>query len=170
MSPRALLWIPLCLALLPACGTVRMKPADFPVADAQIPALARDLQIAVRPRFSRTPLRELRITGTNPIVSDDEFTASLVERLSRTLRERGVTLDPDAPRSIEIQVVKVALQQDLSLFCVIDFNRWLGDGRVRGLQSRARSVSFRTACAAAVSQAAVETLRDPETLAYVNGE
>ncbi len=147
-----------------------MKPPDFRVEEAQIPALARDIRIAIHPRFSHTPLRELRITGANPIVSDDEFTAALVERLSRTLRERGVTLDPDASRAIEIQVVRVALQPDYAIFCVIDFNRWLGDGRVRGLQSRARSVSFRTACAAAVSQAVVDTLSDPETLAYVNGD
>lgn len=158
------------MALLPACGTVRMRPPEFPVADARVPALARDIRIAIRPRFSRTPPRELRLTGANPIVSDDEFTAALVERLSRTLRERGVTLDPDAPRSIDLQVVRIALQPDRTFFCVIDFNRWLGDGRVRGLQSRAKSVSSRKACAVALSEAVVDTLSDPETLAYVNGD
>ena len=78
-------------------------------------------------------------------------------------------VDPGAERYIEIRVVRVSLQPTMTFDCVIDFNRWLGEGRVRGLQSRANSWNFQNACNAALSQAAADTLNDPDTHAYLEG-
>jgi hypothetical protein len=53
---------------------------------------------------------------------------------------------------------------------VIDFNRRLGEGPLRGLQSRAKNGwDARKACSAAASQVIIDTLNDPAVREYLKG-
>ena len=124
----------------------------------------------MRARLTGDPKRKLSIAGPDVVVSEDEFTSALVNGLVQTLRQQSARVDPNAERSIEIRVVRVSLQPTMTFDCVIDFNRWLGGGRLRGLQSRASNWNFQSACTAALSQAAVDTLNDPDTKTYLEGK
>jgi hypothetical protein len=157
------------LALLTSGCTTPLHPKPFEVQQSSIPNLEARQPVAIRARLDGGPKRTLQIAGPDVVVSEDEFTTALVDRIIQTLRDRTVPLDPNSQRAVEFQVVRVSLQPTMDFDCVIDFNRKLGDGRLHGLQSRAKSWNFEKACAAAVSQAVVDALNDPDTRTYLEG-
>jgi hypothetical protein len=161
----SLLVLPLVLG---AC-TVQMRLVEAKIPDGAIAKLHAPNPIAVRPRLVGSAKRPLSIGSMTINVDEDQFSSELVNRVLGALRAQSVPLDPDAARSVELQVVRVALQPDSTFLCVVDFNRRLGDGRVRGLQSRSRNWNYETACAEALSQAVADTLSDPDTRAYLEG-
>jgi hypothetical protein len=156
-------------ALFTAACAAPLKPKEIEPQQASIQQVRTQHPIAVRARLTGDAKRKLSMAGPDVVVSEDEFTSALVNGLIQTLRQHSVRVDPGAERSIEVQVVRVSLQPTMTFDCVIDFNRWLGQGPVRGLQSRANSWNFQNACNAALSQAAADTLNDPGTRAYLEG-
>jgi hypothetical protein len=66
--------------------------------------------------------------------------------------------------------VRISIHPKPQYTCVIDFNRRLGSGPVRGLQSRAENGwDARKACSAAASQVVIDTLNDPSMRDYLKG-
>jgi hypothetical protein len=160
------LWaLPLVLG---ACA-VQMRLKESKIPDGAIAKLHATAPVSVRPRVVGSTKHALEIAGPNITVDEDQFSSELVNRVLEALLAQSVPVDPDAERSIELQVVRVALQPDRTFFCVIDFNRRLEDGRLRGLQSRSKNWNYETACGEALSQAVVDLLDDPETRAYLEG-
>jgi hypothetical protein len=160
----------LVVPLLAGACAVQMRLKDSEIPDGAIPQIHSTTPVAVRPRIVGTTKHELAIAGANVTVNEDQFSGELANRVLAVLRAQSVAIDPEAERSVELQVVRVALQPDMTFFCVIDFNRRLGDGRLRGLQSRSKNWNYETACAEALSQAAVDLLDDPDTRAYLEAK
>jgi hypothetical protein len=102
-------------------------------------------------------------------VDEDQYTTSVIERLAEQLREHGVRVESGADHVIEIQVVRISVHPKPQFTCVIDFNRRLGEGPARGLQSRAKSWAAPKACSAAASQVVIDILNDPSTRDYLKG-
>lgn len=94
---------------------------------------------------------------------------AIITRLAEQLRDRGVRTEPGADLLLEIQVVRISVHPKPQFTCVIDFNRKLGGGPVRGLQSRAESWDARKACSAAASQVVIDTLNDQTVRDYLKG-
>jgi len=104
-------------------------------------------------------------------VDEDEYTTAVITGLAQELRKHGVRVESGADYLVEIQVVRVSIHPKPQYTCVIDFNRRLGTGPVRGLQSRAeRGWDARKACEAAASQVVIDTLKDPSLRDYLKGE
>jgi hypothetical protein len=81
-----------------------------------------------------------------------------------------VRVERGAGRQVEMQVVRITIHMKPQYTCVIDFNRRLGEGPLRGLQSRAKSgMNARRACSAAAAQVVIDTLNDPLFREYLNG-
>ncbi len=79
-------------------------------------------------------------------------------------------VEPGSDRLVEIQIVRITIHMKPQYTCVIDFNRRLGSGPVRGLQSRAQNGwDARKACSAAASQVVIDTLSDPSLRDYLRG-
>lgn len=149
-----------------ACAT-HLRPGESEISAGAIPRIDATGSVAVRAAHAGAGERALPGPGVDVVVDDAEFAAELASRLSKQLQQNGVRIEADAERTIEIQVVRVSLHPEPTFTCVIDFNRRLGDAAVRGFQSRATNWNFERSCAAAVSQAVVDLLNDPSTLAYL---
>ena len=107
----------------------------------------------------------------NVSVDEDEYTTAVITGLAKELRKHGVRVESGADHLVEIQVVRVTIHPKPQYTCVIDFNRRLGTGPVRGLQSRTqRGWDARKACEAAASQVVIDTLNDPSLRDYLKGE
>lgn len=159
----------LLLSLALGACAVQMRIKDAKIPNGDIATLHASSPIAVRPRIVDGPKRKIAIAGPDVTVDEDQFSSELVNRVVEELRSQSVPVDPDASRSIELQVVRVSLQPDRTIYCVIDFNRRLGDGELRGLQSRAKNSNYETACGEALSRAVVDTLNDSTTRSYLEG-
>jgi hypothetical protein len=157
----------IALPLLAGGCAVHMQAAEGKIPEGAIPKLDVTTPVAIRPRIVGSAKHELPIAGANVTVDEVQFSSELANGVLEALRLQSAPVDPDAARSVELQVVRVALQPDRTIFCVIDFNRRLGDGRVRGLQSRSKDWNFQTACSDALAQAVVDTLNDPDTRSYL---
>ena len=149
------------------CATpLRIKEFDIP--EASIPSVVSSHVVSVDAIPLGRGRRVVPLAGPNVSVDEDEVGMAVASRMAEQLRQRGVTVEAGGSRVIAIQVVRVSLQPDRKIWCVIDFNRRLGGGRFFGFQSRAKSWSFEKACAAAVSQAVIDQLNDASTLAYLS--
>lgn len=156
------------ISLIISCS-VPLKPTTFE-AESLPYSLSSAYPLAVKAKLTGKQSYELEMAGPNISVNDDEFTNTVVDQLTRTLQKNGVFVDPNSNRIIEIQVVHIAVQPSGNMFCVIDFNRTLDDGRIRGLQARAGSWNYEKACKQALTNTVAELLKDSETVEYIAGK
>jgi hypothetical protein len=150
--------------------TTRLSPHDLDIEGISVPPLQNIKPVTIRAKLVGSKERELPLAGTDVIVNEDEFTAVLVERLIDTLKKNNVPVVSESERSIEIQVVRVSLQPDRTFYCVIDFNRKLGNGDFYGFQSRAKNWNFNTACEDALKNTVNDILNNQDTIKYLRGE
>ncbi len=154
---------------LESCST-RLDPKDLDIKSIVSPVLQNIKPVAVRAKTIGTKEKVLPIAGSDIIVNEDEFTQALAERLIATLKQNNVPVVPGADRVIEVQVVKVALQPDRTHYCVIDFNRRLGNDEFFGFQSRSKNWNYETACEEALNNTVTDLLSDQDTVKYLKGE
>ena len=99
-----------------------------------------------------------------------EFTDAAVRDLVQELQRQEISLTPEGTRRLELAVMHVDLVRKFGAFdCIVDYRVRTGDAAVRGLQARAAGANPRAACSAAVPMVAVETLKDPDVVAYLTG-
>lgn len=150
--------------------TSHLNPRDLDIQEISIPSLQNIKPVTVRARLIGSKKRELPLAGADVIVNDDEFSEVLVDRLIGSLKHNNVPVVPESERLIEIQVVRVSLQPDMTFYCVIDFNRKLGKGEFYGFQSRSKNWNFKTACEDALNNTVTDILNDQDTIKYLRGE
>lgn len=151
--------------------SIHLKPQDFEMKEFSVPDLHNIQPVTIQSRIIGAKDRSLSLPGsTIATVNEDEFTEVLVKRLKSIIEGKNVSIESRAKKSIEIQVVRVSIQPDRTMFCVIDFNRKLGDGEFYGFQSRSKHWSFITSCDNALRQAAIDTLADQDTIRYLKGD
>ncbi len=152
-----------------ACS-VRLNPDDFTQRYTDLPQLRNLQPLTVKVNLSGTKDKALPLAGPDVIINEDEFTNELAKRLKDNLEHNGVSVVPDSSRVIEIKTTHIALQPDRTIYCVIDFNRKLGDGAFYGFQARSKNWNYKTACDEALNQAVSLILNDSDTLKYLKGE
>jgi hypothetical protein len=135
-----------------------------------VPSLQNTKSISVKAHLVGTKKRAIPLPGVTVSVNEDEFTTVLVAKLTEALQRGNVTVLANSSRVVELQVVRVSIQPELTMHCVIDYNRKLGDGEFYGFQSRSNSWNFITACDEALQKAANKILSDPDTVSYLRGE
>lgn len=151
--------------------TSHLSPRDLDTQDVSTtPSLQNIKPVTIRAKLVGTKERVQPLAGTDVIVNEDEFTQVLVERLIESLKRNNVPVVPASERSIEIQVVRVSLQPDMTFYCVIDFNRKLGNGEFYGFQSRSKNWNYETACEDAIKTTVTDILHDQDTIKYLRGE
>ncbi len=150
------------------CITVPAPPGTFKIADEAIPSLGGG-PVELRAKLGLKGRRVISQGVSNLSVDEDLYTAAVISRLSEQLRKRGVRVELDADRSIEVGIVHITIHMKPQFTCVIDFNRRLGDGPLRGLQSRVKRWRADKACSAAAAQVVIDTLNDPSVRAYLIG-
>jgi hypothetical protein len=151
--------------------TSHLSPRDLDTQDVStIPSLQNIKPVTIRAKLVGSKERVQPLAGSDVIVNEDEFTQVLVERLIESLKRNNVPVVPASERSIEIQVVKVSLQPDMTFYCVIDFNRKLGNGEFYGFQSRSKNWNYETACVDALKTTVTDILHDQDTIKYLRGE
>lgn len=150
--------------------TAYLNPHDFNIERVEPLSLNIPRSISIRTNFVGTKERELPLAGVTVTVKENEFTKVLASGIKGALRRNKFVLDSNAEKSIEVQVVRVSLQPDRSIYCVIDYNCKLGDGVFYGFQSRAKNWSFITACENALIKAVSDILHEPNTVKYLQGE
>lgn len=158
------------IALICISCTAYLDPHDFDRENITAPSFQSPKPISVKARLVGTKERELPVAGATVIVNEDEFTKELVEQVSEALKNKNIQVVPHSDRVVEIQVVRVALQPDRTIYCVIDYNRKLGDGAFYGFQSRSKNWNFNTACNDALKEAANAILNEQTTIKYFKGE
>lgn len=157
---------PLLALAVAGCTTVLRPVAKLPDA-AQTPQLkvagavdVASLEVDPRPhRFAASPY--------SVDVHYADFTDATVRLLRLALERQGATLAPDG-RRLGVAVTYVSVVRSPStLACVVDYRVRLGAGGERGVQSRATSWSFTTACDAAVGAGVAAILRDPAVAEFL---
>lgn len=166
MKSRHLVW--LASVAMPLGCTLAAPPGSLDVSKAAIHSIEGG-PVELRGNFAMKGSHVISQGVGSLSVDDDEYTTAIITGLAEQLREHGVQVESGADRRIEIQVVQILIHPKPQLTCVIDFNRKLGSGPVRGLQSRAESWDGRKACAAAASQVVIDTLKDPVLRDYLGG-
>lgn len=156
------------LLLLAAC-TLPVKPKDSAIAPGAVTAFENAAPVAVRAVLVGRESRTIPVAGGKLVVNEDDFSGAMVSRMIAALETHGVPVEDASPRIIEIQVVRVSIHTTASFDCVIDFNRRLGGGPLRGMQARAGKWDIEKACGDATSQAAIEALMDADMRAYLTG-
>ena len=153
-----------------AACSFHMNPHDFDSEEIAffLPYHLKN-PIAVRAKLNNKPERELPLTGTDVFVKEDQFAEVIVERLKNTLKKQGAIIDPNSKKSIEIEVVRVSLMTTARIYCVIDYNRKLGDEEFYGFQSRFNEVSF-FGCNQAIDFAVTQILSDPGVINYLKSD
>jgi len=126
--------------------------------------------ITLRARPVGSKIREVPLPGASVTVNEDEFTDVLVDRMNEALKRKNIPVVSNSDRIVEIQVVRVSLQADRTIYCVIDFNRKLGDGDFYGFQSRSKNMNFITSCDEALTRAANDIFNNQETITFLKGE
>jgi hypothetical protein len=157
-------------ALLNVSCTTTLNPKDFESENLATPNFMGVKPLAIKAKMTGNKATEAPLPGGNVLISEDEFTQALVDRLIETLKRSNAPIIPASERSIEIQVVKVSLQPTNTIHCVIDFNRKLGKEEFYGFQSRSKNWSYETACEEALKDAVNDVLTDRNTLRYLKGE
>lgn len=151
--------------------TSHLSPRDLDTQDVSTtPSLQNIKPVTIRAKLVGSKERVQPLAGTDVIVNEDEFTQVLVERLIDALKHNNVPVVPASDRSIELQVVRVSLQPDMTFYCVIDFNRKLGNGEFYGFQSRSKNWNYETACEDAIKTTVTDILHDQDTIKYLRGE
>lgn len=150
--------------------TARLDPTDFDTKTISAPVLQNARTVTVKAKLTGAKDRELPVPGGDVVVNEDEFTEVMVKRMIDVLKNNNVSVIPTSDKVIEIQVVKVSLQPDRTMYCVIDFNRKLGGGEFYGFQSRSKNWNFETACEEALNNAVADILADRATVQYLRGE
>jgi hypothetical protein len=109
------------------------------------------------------------LPGRKMTVDLQEHTEALVERVRAALADQGVTVAPEAPITMELEVVYVNILPQMRFHCLVDFTVRAGNGYVRGHQARDKSGNAEKACNAALSRAAFELLADEQVQRYLAG-
>lgn len=157
-------------ALLNVSCTTTLNPKDFEIGNFATPNLMGIKPLAIKAKIAGKKATETPLPGGNVLINEDEFTQALVDRIIDKLKRSNAPIIPASERSIEIQVVKVSLQPTNTIYCVIDFNRKLGNEEFYGFQSRSKNWNYKTACEEALNNAVNDVLIDQNTLCYLKGE
>jgi hypothetical protein len=160
------------LAVLAAAGcTTTLEPREL---EGRIEAPWR--ATSAEPVFVTTPpegsmgWEKRRVSTTTIRWNDQDFAEEIVARLREELGQMGVPVQEGAARVIELEGVRVSILVALRNHCVIDLNRRLGEGPLRGYQSRGSGSSVEKACQEALSNAVLDTLADPDVERTLRGE
>ena len=147
--------------------TLDHTPKDFEL-EAAWPAVDVQGGVSVQSGTAEAGKFTIDLAGANMTVDRQEYTDALVARVVAVLAQQGATLEGDVQKSLELLVVYVNILPGAGRFhCVIDFTVRAGDGYVRGHQARANSMSIDRACNAALSEAALACLSDPQLQEYL---
>lgn len=157
--------MPFCISC-----SAHIDPSDFDMDEVAAPAINISKAIAIRPNLTGTKERVLPLAGASAIVNEDEFTKVLTDKIGSALKNKNYPVVADSHRAIEIQVVRVSLQPTSTMYCVIDYNLKLGDGKYYGFQSSNKNWSFKTACENALQNAANDILNAKSTVEYLQRE
>jgi len=149
--------------------TAHLSPRELDIKENIVLSLQNIKPVAIRAKLVGSKDRVLPLAGADVIINEDEFTEVLVEQLIDTLQNNNVPVVPESDRLIEIQVARVSLQPDRTIYCVIDFNRKLGNGDFYGFQSRSKSWNFKTACEDALKNTVTDILHNQDTIKYLKG-
>lgn len=150
------------------CATTRIEPTRQYVDLDSIRGFGQIPPVAVFPVYTHQGVHRRSISGFPVIVDYDDFTKSLCQRLAKTLNVKGAPIGgQDAPRRIRLQVSRVTVEQAHGVSCALDFNLALGNAPFRGIQTRASRTMYPDACGAALSEAVVAVLNDPDTRDYL---
>jgi hypothetical protein len=161
--------ITILVAAAALSGCVTPSPED-PAREENWPKVASTVPIAVLAGPAAAGPRSIAVSIVDLQIDLADFTHSLNERIEEALTTQGVTIQPEAQRWVELEVVYANLLRDSpDLFCVIDFTVRTRDGYVFGHQARERGWSVERACDAALSRAALVTLRDSNVRRYLEG-
>jgi hypothetical protein len=162
-------WLPLVVTAMVLGCVTPAPPGKSEIPDGAIKSIAGG-PVELRGNFGLKGRRVISQGVGSVSVDEDEYTTAVITRLAEQFREHGVRVESGADHVVEIQVVRITIHPKPQYTCVIDFNRRLGNGPVRGLQSRAeRGWDARKACAAAASQVVIDILNDPATRDYLKG-
>lgn len=101
--------------------------------------------------------------------NDQDFAEEIAARLREELEQMGVPVQEGAGRVLELEGVRVSILVAMRCHCAIDLNRRLGDGPLRGYQSRGSGRNVEKACQEALSNAVLDTLADPDVERYLRG-
>jgi hypothetical protein len=157
------------VAVAMALGCVTpAPPGNSRIPDGAIKSIAGGA-VELRGNFGMKGRRVISQGVGSVSVDEDEYTTAVITRLAEQLREHGVRVESGAGHLIEIQIVRVTIHPKPQYTCVIDFNRKLGSGPVRGLQSRDKRWNAPKACAAATDRVVIDILNDPATRDYLKG-
>lgn len=166
-TPAALLMAVLATAAAVGC-TVPLEAKLKKIPQQRIPQLTTQSPVDVRPDLTYAGDRTMGVPGGSTArVSEDEFTTTLVTGVRAALESRGVPVQSGAPLAIEAGVVRVSIQPEPSMACVIDYNVKLGTGRVYGMQARGENWNFQTACQLGITEAVVAVVNEPSVLRYL---
>lgn len=164
------LWLILIFFIISGSScSLHLNPHNFNSIELSVPTLHDIQPVAIRAKLNNKPERELPLAGPDVVVIDDQFAEVIVERLINTLKKQGVEIDPNAKKSIEIEIPHVSFLTTARIYCVIDYNRKLGNGEFYGFQSRYNEIS-EMGCNKAIDNAVIQILNDPETISYLTGD
>jgi len=91
-----------------------LSPRELDIKSETVLSLQNIKPVAIKARLVGTKERLLPLAGTDVTVNEDEFSDVLVERLTETLQNSNISVIPMSERLIEIQVVRVSLQPDIT--------------------------------------------------------
>lgn len=160
----------LCLAIvaMPLACVIPAPPGSLDLSHAVIHSIEGG-SVELLGKFAMKGSHVVPLGVGSLSLDEDEYTTAIITGLAEQLRKHGIRVETGADRRIEIQVVQILIHPKPQFTCVIDFNRKLGSGRVRGLQSRAESWNSGKVCSAAASQIVIDTLNDPVLRDYLKG-
>lgn len=148
------------------CAASKLKP--FAVPPGQVSGLSGSGSVDVSARALQPGPRQIQVNGQGIEIDEQQCAQILQEAIDKELARQGLSLAKGAPNKLDLTVLHVSLLGGVEITCYVDLVVLDHDGAERGFQARGWGKPYES-CQAALEQAAVTVLNDPEIRATIEG-
>jgi len=140
--------------------TVHHVPKNLVIAPGRVPRLVLTSPIQLSNAQPRKEKIKTETVGYTLLVDYNEYTALFIDILGKEIERSGGSISPRAAKEIKVAITDVGLTNCMvNCFSSADATVELGDGRVRGFNSKSRG-SMQDAIDKAMVNLAVTILND----------